>query len=105
LSHEDARPDPSGRYYLRLFVAGNTQRSARTIANLQRLCSEYIPDNFDLDVIDIYQQPELAERDQIVAAPTLLKLQPLPIRRIIGDLTDKTRVIHALGLAPGYHGL
>jgi circadian clock protein KaiB len=99
LSGESNRSDLTNRYHLRLFVAGNTARSLRAISNLNRLCAEYLPDGCDLDVVDIYQQPELATRDQIVAAPTLLKIAPGPLRRIIGDLTDRPRVMLALGLA------
>ena len=86
------------RYRLRLFVAGNTPRSLRTIANLHRLCAEHLPDRTELEVVDIYQQPHLAERDQVVAAPTLVKLVPPPLRRIIGDLSDEARVLRALDL-------
>ena len=88
------------RYRLRLFVAGTTQRSLRTIASLRRLCDRHLSGQVDVEVVDIYQQPELAERDQVVAAPTLVKLLPLPVRRIIGDLSDETRVLRGLGVTP-----
>lgn len=89
-------PGPPG-YRLRLFVAGNTPRSQRAIGNLQRLCSRHLGP-VDLEIVDIYQQPELAVRDQVVAAPTLVKLMPAPLRRIIGDLSDESRVLRALNL-------
>lgn len=86
------------RYYLRLFVAGTSQRSLHTISRLRQLCDSHLPGRADVEVIDIYQQPNLAETDQVVAAPTLVKLSPLPVRRIIGDLADESRVLRALGL-------
>ena len=96
---EAGAPAPP-HYRLRLFVAGSSQRSLRTIASLRRLCDRYLEGAVDVEVIDIYQQPELAERDQVVAAPTLVKLHPLPVRRIIGDLSDEDRVLRGLGVAP-----
>ena len=89
------------RYVLRLFVAGMTARSQRTIANLRAICAAHIGNRVDLEIIDIYRSPQLAEADQVVAAPTLLKLRPLPVRRIIGDLSDKARVLRGLGLPDG----
>ena len=86
------------RYRLRLFVAGNNQLSLRTIANLRRLCATHLAKRVELEVVDIYQQPHLAEQDQILAAPTLLKLFPPPPRRIIGDLSDEARVLRGLEL-------
>lgn len=91
------------RYRLRLFVAGTSQRSLRTISNLRRLCDTHLLGKVDLEVVDIYQQPHLAEQDQVVAAPTLVKLAPEPVRRIIGDLTDEARVLRALDLFDGSH--
>ena len=87
-------------YQLRLFVAGSTPRSRRTLGNLRRLCARFLPGRAELEIVDIYQQPDLAAEDQVIAAPTLLKLSPLPLRRIIGDLSDQDRVLRALGLLP-----
>lgn len=93
-------PDrPPEHYQLRLFIAGTSIRSARTIETLRRILAERLEGRYDLEVIDIYQQPQLAETHQIVAAPTLLKLQPPPIRRIIGDLSDEARVLRGLSLS------
>jgi circadian clock protein KaiB len=92
--------EPSGSYRLRLVVAGVSDRSRRAIENLRRVCSEHLPEKIDLEVIDIYQHPELAEKYQIVAAPTLVKLLPLPVRQIIGDLSQEQRVLHALDIVP-----
>ena len=94
---QDDQNDPA-RFRLRLFIAGTSPRSQRTIANLRRICDAHLRDRFELEVVDIYQQKALAEEHQVVAAPTLLKLHPLPLRRIIGDLSDEDRVLRGLGL-------
>jgi circadian clock protein KaiB len=78
-----------------------TPRSARAIANIQEICEEHLKGRYALEVIDIYQQPVLARGDQIVAVPTLLKKLPLPLRRLIGDLSDRERVLIGLDLKPG----
>lgn len=92
---------PAGpRYVLRLFVAGMTPRSRRAIENLRRICDGPLAGRVDLETVDIYQQPKLAERHQVVAAPTLLRLEPLPQRRLIGDLSDEARVLRGLDLYP-----
>jgi circadian clock protein KaiB len=91
-----AAPGPEG-YHLRLFIAGNSARAQRTITNLRRLCDQHLGP-VDVEIVDIYQHPELAVRDQVIAAPTLVKLAPFPLRRIIGDLSDETRVLRALNL-------
>ena len=75
-------------------------RSQRAVENLQRICAEHLPRDVELEVIDIYQQPALAELNQVVAAPMLLKLRPLPVRRIIGDLSETARVLRALDIMP-----
>jgi circadian clock protein KaiB len=98
----DPKPDVPA-YHLRLFVAGSTPRAQRTIGNLQRLCAMHLS-VVNLEIVDIYQQPWLAVQDQVIAAPTLVKLMPLPVRRIIGDLSDETRVLHALNLSLASNG-
>ena len=92
------RADEGARYLLRLFVAGSSPRSQRTIENLRRICDERLNGRVDLEIADLYQQPQLASLHQVVAAPTLLRLQPLPLRRIIGDLSDEATVLRGLGL-------
>ena len=87
-------------YRLRLFVAGSTTRSRRAIENLRRICAGPLGGNVDLEVIDIYQQPELAAPHQVLAAPTLVRLLPLPMRHIIGDLSETERVLRGLDLTP-----
>ena len=97
MSVESTRP-ASARYFLRLFIAGTTPRSRRAIENLRRICDIYLVDDFELEVVDIYQQPHLAEEFQVVAAPTLVKIAPAPLRRIIGDLSNEARVLRGLDL-------
>jgi circadian clock protein KaiB len=78
--------------------SGMTPRSARAVKNLQEICDEYLEGRYDLEVVDIYQQPVLTKGEQIIAAPTLLKKLPLPMRRIIGDMSNKERVLLGLDL-------
>lgn len=95
----ESDPDPAGsRFQLRLFVAGNTARSHRAIENLRHFCAAHLAGRCDVEVVDIYQQPELAELSQVVAVPTLLRMKPLPVRRIVGDLSQSERVRRGLGL-------
>jgi circadian clock protein KaiB len=86
------------RYVLRLYVTGQTPRSLQSVENLQRLCEKHLLGRFDLEVIDIYQQPALAAEGQIIAAPTLIKAMPLPLRRLVGDFSDANRVVLGLDL-------
>jgi circadian clock protein KaiB len=87
-------------YVLRLFITGTTSRSSRAIANLRRVCEERLQGEYDLEVVDIYQHPAAAKEYQILAAPTLVKMLPLPLRRIIGDLANEERVLAGLDLSP-----
>jgi len=89
---------PAERYILRLYVTGMTARSARAVKNLLAICDEYLEGRYELDVIDIYQQPVLTKGEQIIAAPTLIKKLPLPMRRIIGDMSNRERVLLGLDL-------
>ena len=86
------------QYVLKLYVTGMTPRSARAIKNLQAICREYLDGRYELDVIDIYQQPVLTKGEQIIAAPTLIKKLPLPMRRLVGDMSDRERVLLGLDL-------
>lgn len=86
------------KYVLRLYVTGATSRSRRAILNINAICEEHLEGKCNLEIVDILQKPALAREAQIVAAPTLIKLQPLPLRRIIGDLSDTERVLAGLGL-------
>ena len=87
----------SERYELRLYVAGTTPRSTRAVRNLTRICEAEIPGRYHLEIIDVYQQPVRAAEDQIVAVPTLLKMVPLPRRKLIGDLSQEAQVRRGLG--------
>ncbi len=86
------------RYVLRLYVTGMSPRSVRAVENVRALCEEHLHGRYELEVVDLYQQPELARGDQIVAAPTLIKKLPLPLRRIIGDMSGKDRVLQGLDI-------
>ncbi len=86
------------RYVLRLFVAGNTAKSANAILNLKEICEQRLKGRYQLEVIDIYQQPDAARTEQIVATPTLIKTLPVPMRRIIGDLSKTERILIGLDL-------
>jgi len=88
------------RYLLRLYVTGSTIRSRRAIENMRKICESHLEGRYDLEVIDIYQQPEAAIKEQVVAVPTLVKLLPGPLRRIIGDLSETEKVLHSLDLTP-----
>lgn len=91
---------PGGqRFVLHLYVTGHTVRSSQAVANVRFLCEEYLAGRYDLEVVDIYQQPNKAAQDQVIAAPTLIKKLPLPIKRMIGDLSDRDKVIVGLNLA------
>jgi circadian clock protein KaiB len=101
MTPNDARPvaDPA-RYKLCLFITGSTPRSARAIENMQKICDENLHGRYDLEIIDVYENPEATRDLQIIATPTLVKILPEPLRRIIGDLSDKERVLAGLNLAP-----
>lgn len=94
---KEAKPKVA-KFALRLYVTGQTPRSVRAIENLRNFCGKFLKDRFELEVIDIYQQPALAAEVQILAAPTLIKSHPLPVRRLVGDLSDQARVISGLDL-------
>ena len=85
-------------YVLRLYVTGATPRSIQAIANIRDVCEAHLKDRFELEVIDTYQKPDMAKKDQVVALPTLIKELPQPLRRIIGDLSDTERVLVGLDL-------
>lgn len=86
------------RYHLRLFVTGQTPRSVKSVENLRRLCEKYLKGRYELEVVDIYQQPAMASENQIIAAPTLIKRLPLPLRRLVGDFSNQDRVMLGLDL-------
>jgi circadian clock protein KaiB len=85
-------------FVLRLFISGASPRSSAAIAKIKQICEEYLPGQYDLEVIDIYQQPHLAAEQQIVAAPTLVKESPGALRKLIGDLSNTKVILSRLGL-------
>jgi circadian clock protein KaiB len=86
------------RYVLRLYVTGTTRNSARAIQHVRKVCEAHLPGRYDLEVIDIYQQPALAQAAQLIGAPTLVKEQPPPVRKLIGDLSNEPQVLAGLDL-------
>lgn len=90
----------SERYLLRLYVTGITPKSTNAIRNIKKICEENLKGRYELEVIDIYQQPGLAKNEQIIAAPTLIKKLPLPLRKLIGDMSDTERILLGLDLRP-----
>ncbi|MDB6054753.1 MAG: thiol-disulfide isomerase [Verrucomicrobiales bacterium] len=87
-------------YSLRLFITGSTPKSMRAVTNIKRICESHLKGRYTLEVVDIYQQPALAKGGQIIAAPTLVKSLPLPTRKLVGDMTDKDRILQGLNLRP-----
>jgi circadian clock protein KaiB len=92
-------PDPAKeRFLLRLYVAGQTSKSMMALANLRAICDEHMPGKFEIEVIDLLENPQLARDHQIIAIPTLVRKLPTPMRKIIGDLSDTERVLVGLDL-------
>ena len=99
--HRSVQSSPaSGVWEMRLYVAGQSPRSSAAIANLRRICDEYVPGKYEVEIVDLLRNPELAKSDQIVAIPTLVKKLPMPVRHIIGDLSATERVLVSLELRP-----
>jgi circadian clock protein KaiB len=94
------RERPEAKYLLRLYVTGTTGRSMRAIQNVRRICEEHLHGLYELEVVDIYKNLPLARGDQIIAAPTLIKRLPVPLRRLIGDMSDEQRVLVGLDVRP-----
>jgi circadian clock protein KaiB len=94
-----SKPDnPNIRWQLRLYVAGQTPRCLAAFANLKKLCKEHMEGNYSIEIIDLLQKPQLAQGDQILAIPTLVRKLPEPVRKIIGDLSNTERVLVGLDL-------
>ena len=91
--------DSGSKYSLVLFITGGSPNSVRAINNLKSICEQYLPGNYDLEVIDVYQNPELAKEEQIIALPTLIKKYPDPLRRLVGDMSDTAKVLKGLGIS------
>ena len=88
------------KYILRLYVTGMTPKSINAIENIKKICEENLKGRYELEVVDIYQQPEYAKKEEIIAAPTLIKKLPLPLRKFIGDMSNKEKILVGLDLVP-----
>ncbi|MFL5615355.1 MAG: circadian clock protein KaiB [Gemmatimonadaceae bacterium] len=92
------REDNLSKFILKLYVAGSTPRAMSAIENLRRVCEKDLPGQYELQVIDVLKNPELAEKDKVLATPTLIKQLPPPLRRVIGDLSDSEKILLGLEL-------
>jgi len=99
-SRAEIRKKPPWKYVLRLYVAGMTSKSAEAIRSITEICDENLKGRYQLEVIDVYQRPTLLRGEQIIAMPTLIRKFPLPLRRLIGSMADKDRVLVGLDLRP-----
>lgn len=90
----------TGAYHMRLYVAGQTAKSMAALANLKRICEEHLPGRYDIEVIDLMKNPQLAAGDQILAIPTLVRRLPEPLKRMIGDLSNTEKVLVGLDIRP-----
>jgi circadian clock protein KaiB len=97
---EDSRAADTAHYLLRLYIVGQATSSTMAIAAIKNVCETSLKDRYELEVIDLYLQPSMAQRDQIIVAPTLVRVLPAPVRRFIGDFSATERVITTLGLKP-----
>jgi circadian clock protein KaiB len=93
----------SSKYLLRLYVCGSTVKSERAVENIQHVCKEHLQGRYDLEIIDIHHQPNLARDEQIVAVPTLIKRLPAPLQRLVGDMSDLRNVLFGLDLRMREH--
>lgn len=95
-------PDESTRkpgYILRLYITGASVNSAKAISNIKRICEQHLKDAYQLEIVDVYQQPDLAKKEQIVALPLLVKSYPLPVKRLVGNMSNTEKVLKGLELA------
>ena len=104
---EDLTPDPlawpapvAPEYVLHLYITGATPNSTRAVHNIKGICEEFLKGRYELLIVDIYQQPELAQSEDLIGVPTLIKRSPGLVRRLVGDLSDRERVLKALGIVP-----
>jgi circadian clock protein KaiB len=93
------------RYHFQLFITGNTVRSTEAVINIRALCEQHLPGRYELEVIDMYQQPDQVALGQIIAAPTLVKISPAPLVRVIGNLTNREQLLSKLNLQGPLDGL
>ncbi|MEO8353246.1 MAG: circadian clock KaiB family protein [Chthoniobacteraceae bacterium] len=95
-----AEAQAHAHYVLRLFVTGTTAKSSKAIVNIRKICEEHLRGRYELEIVDLSQNPTLAAGEQIIAAPTLIKRLPQPLRRFIGDMSETERILHGLDLRP-----
>jgi circadian clock protein KaiB len=88
------------KYKLCLYIAGKTQKAERAMANLKKICEEELADEYTVEIVDLLEHPHLAEGEQIIAVPTLIKRLPAPLRMLVGDLSDKAKVLVGLNIVP-----
>ncbi|MGY3089058.1 circadian clock protein KaiB [Hymenobacter sp. UYAg731] len=94
-----APPEPAGpEYVLHLYITGATSNSTRAVRNIKDICEHYLKGRYELLIVDIFQQPDLAQREDLIGVPTLIKRSPGLVRRLVGDLSDRERVLKALGI-------
>lgn len=98
-SSQDA---PENKFLLKLYVTGTSSRAQQAISNLERICEQELQGKYELEIIDVLEHPEKAEDARILATPTLIKRLPPPLRRVIGDLSDKEKVLLGLEVAPAF---
>lgn len=101
MSLREEAVDAADRWQLRLYVAGQTEKSMAAIRNLTRYCKQHLEGRYEIEVIDLLQRPQLAAGDQILAVPTLVRRLPEPVKKIIGDLSNEERVLVGLDIRPG----
>ena len=94
----DLTADEGDKYVLQLFITGATPNSIRAITNVKEICEKHLRGKYSLEIVDVYQQADIAEKEQLIALPSLIKKCPLPERRLIGDLSDTGKVLKGLGL-------
>jgi circadian clock protein KaiB len=102
IAYQQIRPSLMNNYVLKLYITGKSPRTDRAIANIKRICQQELNNQYDLVIVDVLEHPELAEQAKVIATPTLIKELPLPLRRVIGDLSDTEKVLLGLDIVP--HG-
>lgn len=96
----DREKKKEAKFVLKLFVSGMTPRSMRAIENTKKICEEHLKGRYQLEVVDLYQHPEMGKKERLIAAPTLIKKLPEPLKKFIGDLSDTEKILVGLELAP-----
>jgi circadian clock protein KaiB len=94
------RASSDKKFVLKLYVSGATRRSSKAIENIRNFCEEHLKGRYELEIIDIYQQPQLLKDEEVLAAPTLIKELPPPLRRLIGDMSDREKILIGLNIQP-----